>query len=426
MGRYRNVSILAAAIFLQVVGLAVQVKRATENQSSRLIRVWAVTAVTPLEKGIVRLQSGATGIWRNYLYLRGVRQQNRDLQQQIQQLQLEQVRLKQDAEQARRLQALLGFKEQFIAQTTPAQVIGSSGSEQSRIVYLDKGSNQGIKRDMAVISGDGVVGKVILVFADTSQVLLINDQSSGVGAILEQSRLQGILKGKASGELSLDKIMSDEEVKPGEKVLTSGGDQIFPKGLPIGSVTRVSTGSQFLQVTLRPSAALDHLEEVLVITQKLEREPGATTGAGAARAADILAQRLPSVPDKPETPAPNTAQTPAGGTSGGQAKPPGNAAQPQLGNQGNTAAVPVKTQAHPPATGGTPQTGLGAAPPKTESAVPGAAPVSKPPAVTSQDPKTVKPAVTKPAVTPVSKPAANTTQQQAPDQPSPAPGDTPQ
>jgi rod shape-determining protein MreC len=159
MGRYRNVSILAAAIFLQIVGLAVQVKRQTENQSSRLIRVWAVTAVTPLEKGIVRLQTGATGIWHNYFYLRGVRQENRDLKQQIQQMQLEQVRLKQDAEQAHRLQALLGFKEQFISQTTPAQVIGSSGSEQSRIVYLDKGSNQGIKREMPVISSVRRIGE---------------------------------------------------------------------------------------------------------------------------------------------------------------------------------------------------------------------------------------------------------------------------
>src|SRR6266567_7230708 len=393
IGRYRNVSILAAAIFLQIVGLAVQVKRQAENRSSRLIRVWAVTAVTPLEKGIVRLQTGTTGIWRNYLYLRGARQENRDLHQQVQQLQLEQVRLKQDAEQAHRLQALLGFKEQFIARTTAAQVIGSSGSEQSRIVYLDKGSNQGIKRDMAVISGDGVVGKVILTFGDTSQVLLINDQTSGVGAILEQSRLQGILKGKASGELVLDKIMSDEEVKPGEKVLTSGGDQIFPKGLPIGSVSKVSTGGQFLQVTLQPAAALNHLEEVLVITQKQERETGATSGAGAARAADILAQRLPSVPDKPETPAPVP---------------------------GEPAAAQVKPQ-----TMATQNGGSAAAPPKTQSAVPGAAPISKP--LTAQDPKTVKPAAAKPPVIPVSKPAANTVPQQVPDQPpSQAPGDAPQ
>jgi rod shape-determining protein MreC len=82
-------------------------------------------------------------------------------------------------------------------------------------------------------------------------------------------------------------------------VLTSGGDQIFPKGLPIGSVTRVSTGGQFLQVTLQPSASLNHLEEVLIITEKHERDPATASGSTAARAADILAQRLPSVPEKP-------------------------------------------------------------------------------------------------------------------------------
>lgn len=406
MGRYRNVTILAAAIFLQIVGLAVQVKRQAENQSSRLIRVWAVTAVTPLEKEIVRLQTGTTNIWRNYLYLRGVRQENRRLQEQIQQLKLQQARLAQDAEQAHRLQALLGFKEQFIAQTTAAQVIGSSGSEQSRIVYIDKGSNQGIKRDMAVISGDGVVGKVILVFGDTSQVLLINDQSSGVGAILEQSRLQGILKGKASGELVLDKIMSDEEVKPGEKVLTSGGDQIFPKGLPIGSVAQVSTGGQFLQVTLQPAASLSHLEEVLVITQKKEREPEATAGEPVARAADILAQRLPSVPDKPETPAPNAGQ--GTGQSAGQSTAAGTAVQ-------------VKPQAL-----ATQNRGV-AAPPKDQVNQLGVLPQSRPVRPTAQDPATIKPAPTKPAVIPVSKPVTSTAPQQAPAQPpSETPGDTPQ
>jgi rod shape-determining protein MreC len=399
MGRYRNVSILATAIFLQIVGLAVQVKVKSENESSRLIRVWAVTAVTPLEKAIVRLQAGGHGIWRNYLYLRGVRQENQALQQQIQQLQLDQVRLKQDAEQAQRLQALLGFKEQFISHTTAAQVIGSSGSEQSRIVYLDKGSNQGIATDMAVISADGVVGKIIRVFANSSQVLLINDQSSGVGAILEQSRLQGILKGKASGELILDKIMSDEEVKPGEKVLTSGGDQIFPKGLPIGTVARVATGSQFLQVTLQPSAALNHLEEVLVITQKQDREPAIASGSTAARAADILAQRLPSVPDKPETPAPGSASASAQGTG------PSPAQRPALTQTQNADSSAPKNP------------------------LPGAAPASKSPAAPAQDPKTAKPVAVKPAVVPVSKPSTNTIEQPAPSQsqpPSPAPGDTPQ
>src|SRR5271166_5084656 len=148
ISRYRNVTILAALLIGQVLGLAMQVKRSTENRSTRLIRVWAVDAVTPLEKGIVGLQDGASNLWHNYFYLRGVRQENRDLKQKIQQLEIEQVRLNQDAEQAHRLQSLLAFKEQFIAQTVAAQVIGSSGSEQSRSVYIDKGAHEGIKVDM--------------------------------------------------------------------------------------------------------------------------------------------------------------------------------------------------------------------------------------------------------------------------------------
>ena len=145
ISRYRNVTILVAILFAQILGLAVQVKRSTEDQPTRLIRVWAVDAVTPFEKAIVWFQSGVNNLWHSYFYLRGVRQENRDLKQQIERLQLEQARLNQDAEQAHRLQALLGFREQFILKTLAAQVIGSSGSEQSRLIYVDKGSHDGIK-----------------------------------------------------------------------------------------------------------------------------------------------------------------------------------------------------------------------------------------------------------------------------------------
>jgi rod shape-determining protein MreC len=299
ISRYRNVTVLVGILFAQVLGLAVQVQRTSDDRSSRLIRIWAVDAVTPLEEGIVWLQSSTGNLWHSYFYLRGVRQENRALKQEIERLRIEQVRLSEDAEQAHRLQALLGFKEQFISRTVAAQVIGSSGSEQSRSIYIDKGARDGIKPDMAVITADGVVGKVLRVFKTTSQVLLINDQTSGVGAILEKSRLQGVLRGTPAGEVVLEKVMSDEPVQPGERVLTSGGDQIFPKGLPVGTVTKVSPGAElFLNIRVKPVANLSRLEEVLVVTQEEEREP-AVADTGKVRAADILAQRLPSVPDKP-------------------------------------------------------------------------------------------------------------------------------
>ena len=317
--RYRNVSILVGVLFAQVLGLAVQVRRTSENESSRLIRVWAVGAITPFEKGIVWLQDGAGNLWHSYVYLRGVRQENRDLKKEIERLRLEQVRLSEDAEQARRLQALLLFKEQFISKTLAAQVIGLSGSEQSRSVYIDKGSDDGVAPDMAVITAEGVVGKVLRVFGSTSQVLLINDQSSGVGAILEKSRLQGVLRGTPSGEVVLEKVMSDETVETGEVLRTSGGDQIFPKGMPVGTVTNVAhTADGFLTVHVKPAVNLSKLEEVLVIVAKEQRVP-AVADNQPMRAADILARRLPSVPDKPPDTPPQTAspQNPAAGAAAG-------------------------------------------------------------------------------------------------------------
>jgi rod shape-determining protein MreC len=310
LGRYRNLIVLVGVLFAQVLGLAVQVKRTTDDESTRLIRIWAVDTVTPLEKALVWVQTSTGNIWHNYFYLRGVRAENRSLKAQVERMSLERVRMSQDADQARRLQALLAFKEQFISETMAAQVIGSSGSELSRSVYIDKGERDGIKPDMAVITADGIVGKVLRVYGSTSLVLLIDDQTSGVGALLDKTRLQGILRGTPSGEVVLEKVMSDETVPAGEMVLTSGGDGIFPKGLLVGRVTKVSPGSElFLNIRVRPAADLSKLEEVLVVTKIDERqaEPDQT---GAARAIDILAERLPKVPTKPE----NTVKADAAGT----------------------------------------------------------------------------------------------------------------
>lgn len=301
LGRYRNLIVLVGVLFAQVLGLAVQVRRTTDNEPTRLIRIWAVGSVTPLEKVLSWTRTSTSNIWHNYFYLRGVRAENRALKAQIERMNLEQVRISQDADQARRLQALLAFKEQFISQTMAAQVIGSSGSEQSRSVYIDKGERDGIKPDMAVITSDGIVGKVLRVYGSTSLVLLINDQTSGVGALLDKTRLQGILHGTAAGEVVLEKVMSDETVPPGEQVLTSGGDGIFPKGLLVGRVTKVAPGSElFLNIRVRPAADLSRLEEVLVVT-KIDERQAVPDQTGAARAVDILAERLPSVPVKPES-----------------------------------------------------------------------------------------------------------------------------
>ena len=231
---------------------------------------------------------------------------------------------------------LLGFKEQFISKTVAAQVIGGTGSELSRSVYIDKGERDGLKPDMAVLTKDGIVGKVLRVYRSTSLVLLIDDQTSGVGSILEKSRLQGILRGTPSGAVVLEKVMSDETVPVGEQVLTSGGDGIFPKGLNVGTVTKVSIGNDlFLNIHVRPAADLNRLEEVLVVTKvdekQTEPEPGTSM-----RAVDILAERLPGVPPKPEASA-AVGQSPAAKSS--LAKTPANL---------NSATAPKAAKANSP------------------------------------------------------------------------------
>jgi rod shape-determining protein MreC len=372
--RHKNATILAVVLVAQLLGLATQIKRPTESGPVRLIRQWAVALVTPFERGLVHSEQGIRHAWRDYFYLRGVRHENVELREQIEAMRLEQIRLEQDAAQARRIQALLQFKEQYISKTVAAQVIGSSGSETSRIIYIDRGSNQGIESNMAVITPEGIVGKVLRVYPSTSQVLEITDQTSGVGATLVKSRLQGILKGQPEGNPNLAYIMADESVVPGEDVVTSGGDRIFPKGLPVGKVVSVSPGKDlFLNVRVTPSASLGRLEEVLVITKVTEKEAD-TTGLGPIRASDILAQRLPSVPDKPAGTTPNSAP---GGTS--QAASSTAATAPAANTPGAAAAPkpavnPKPSVAVPGPASGKPATAAAAKP----AAAPGNGAAAKP------------------------------------------------
>jgi rod shape-determining protein MreC len=405
--RHANLTILGAVLFAQILGLAIQIKRpnSEEGESTLLIRQWTLAAITPLEKAFVHGTSAIRDGWNGYFYLRTVRRQNEELKDEIARMRLEQVRLQQDAAQARRLQALLDFKEQYVSQTVAAQVIGSSGSEQSRVVYIDRGVDHGIQENMAVITPSGIVGKVLRVFPGTAQVLVITDQTSGVGAILEKTRLQGIAKGAADGGVKLDYVMSDEKVEVGDTVITSGGDKIFPKGLALGRVASVAPGkNMFLNIRLTPAADLGRLEEVLVITKMVEKAPDVNDANGPIRAVDILAERLPSVPVKPPE-AEKTGQPAAGTTA-----TPANAVNTP--KPGTAAASAPSTPASKPATGGATPTVAGASNKPVVKAPAGAAATN-----TNAPAKIVPP---KPAENDAaSKPAA-----EVPKKPAPKPANT--
>jgi len=421
--RYKNPLALMAVLFIQVVALATQVKRpeggkpGSTGSGTRLIRVWTVTAFTPVEKVFVSTGRFFRNGWHNYADLRGIRKQNRELQDEVARLQLEQVRLKQDADQARRLQVLLDFKEKFISKTVAAQVIASSGTEQSRLITIDKGSNDHIKPDMPVITPDGIVGKVKEVFPLSSQVLLINDHDSGAGVILESSRLQGIVKGTSLGELQINDIMSDERVESGERVITSGGDRIYPKGYSVGTVIGATPDREndpFLVIKIKPAADLNRLEEVLVITKMTDDSQATASGPAPMRAADILSQRLPSVP-KVDPNAPKTLVAPQTGVVGPKSSP-----TPAKINKPVTTGSEQK-----PGTGG-----VQAKPPAPGTAIPTSTP-GKTAAEGKKQPASTGQAVTPASATgsapasPKSTPKKVKTPPVAPDSPMPEPSSAP-
>jgi rod shape-determining protein MreC len=314
--RYKNALVLIAVLLAQTILLAVQVRdlRGPSEPDGRkvtLLRSWAVDLAAPFERASTYIGKGIRGSWANYVDLRHTRQQNADLQKEIARLRLEQAEFAEDAMQGRRLQSLLAFQQQYVTTTVAAQVIGTSGVDQARLLIIDKGTDFGLKPDMAVITPDGIVGKLRDVFPHTAQVLLINDPSSGAGVILASTRIRAIVRGGPDGRVQIGNLTADSRIKPGEVVLTSGGDQVFPRGLKVGTIESISQDHDrqiYTLIRVQPAANLSQLEEVLIITGTQPNLPpeaqqdlalGEATAIDAKRAAEVAAERLPSLNPAP-------------------------------------------------------------------------------------------------------------------------------
>jgi len=324
--RFKNSLVLIAIVLAQVIALAMQVQRPTsgfnpgeahDGHSVTLLRRWIGAAVTPLERVLHGSSLKVRAVWNDYIDLRHTRQQNQALRNDVSRLREEQAAFAEDAAQGRRLQALLAFKEQYITATVAAQVIGTSGSDRSRMLTLDKGTLDGLKPEQAVITPDGLVGKLRDVFPHSAQVLLINDATSGAGVILVATRIRGILRGTVDGRLQINNLTADSRIKPGEQVVTSGGDMVFPRGVPVGVVESIAPDPKhqpYTAIVIKPVVSLERLEEVLVITgtsssltPAAQQDAAAAEGIAAAnaeaskRAADMIAEKLPSLHEDTST-----------------------------------------------------------------------------------------------------------------------------
>jgi rod shape-determining protein MreC len=262
IARHRPVFILAAVLLAQLLLLSLQI---TRNGDVRLIRVWAVDGIDPFQRSLRGITDISLGAWRTYRSLLRAQQENQELHTQLVSAQSQIQQLSEQGAESLRLRALLEFKNQLPFQTVAAEVIASSPGENSNAIFIGKGADEGLTADLAVITPEGVVGKTIAVFSHSSQVLLLTDPSSGVGVMLEKTRVQGVLKGDSQNLCLIRYIMNEQPVSSGEAILTSGLDQIYPKGLRVGTVVRTSAGNIYKNVEVKPAADLNRLETVLVV-----------------------------------------------------------------------------------------------------------------------------------------------------------------
>lgn len=265
LSRYRNVTVLALVIFAQLILLGYQVK---SNKDIRLIRVWAVTAVTPIAIVIDTVRGGTVDSVGKYVNLHNVADENKQLGKEVGRLKLENQYLKSELRSADRAVALGAFQTRNPSKTLPARVIGLSTAASSRVVFIDRGSMGGVARGMAVITPDGIVGKVIAAYPTASQVLLLTDPTFAAGVISQQHRVRGTLVGLGqTSKCMVDYIQNEEKVDAGEWFYTTGDDGVFPKGLPVGTVASAQPGQPDKLVYLAPSGLQGGLEEVLVILE---------------------------------------------------------------------------------------------------------------------------------------------------------------
>ncbi|MBV8844089.1 MAG: rod shape-determining protein MreC [Bryobacterales bacterium] len=264
LNRYRNLSVLLLAILAQLALLAYQVKSA---QDVRLIRVWAVSAVTPVARLIEGGRGHISGFFHDYFYLLGVRQENKRMKADLERIEIENQYLRAQLSSADRASALAIFQSTSQSKTLAARVIGNTTDSSGKAVIVDRGASDGIQKGMAVIKPEGIVGKVVDIFPHAANVLLITDPSFAAGVVSQKNGVHGTLKGQGQSTVMVDYVQNEQTVDQGEWFLTSGDDLIFPRGLLVGQVTVVRPGDASKEIYVTPSGLQNGVEDVLIVLQ---------------------------------------------------------------------------------------------------------------------------------------------------------------
>ena len=228
-----------------------------------------MAGIVPFQEGTTRGMLFCRRVWHRYFYLIGVREECDRLKRILAKAEIERSRYLESELACERLQELLEVKSEVPRQLLSAQVAGLDPSGWSKTIVINRGSRDGVTKGMAVIAPGGVVGHVIKCFDWSAQVLLVIDRSSAIDALVQRTRFRGIVEGETDETCRLKYVVRKADVKIGDTVISSGLDGLFPKGLPVGTVSDISrpTSGLFQEVKVRPFVNFTKLEDVLVILE---------------------------------------------------------------------------------------------------------------------------------------------------------------
>ena len=261
--RQRPGVVLGFAILLHVVLISAQVNTAA---GLPVLQVVTFGSFSEVQRGTMAIIDGVRGLWSGYVALQEVQQENTALKLELQTLQVKLQQERAEAQRTDNLRQLLELRERAQLDTVAAEVIAGAANTDFRTVTIDKGTSEQLATDMAVISPAGVVGRVILPSRRASMVQLLIDRNAAAGALIERTRVQGVVAGIGDGMLRMQYVPGTADVKTGDLVVTSGIDGIYPKGFVIGTIDHADRGiGAYHEIVIRPAVDFSRLEEVLIV-----------------------------------------------------------------------------------------------------------------------------------------------------------------
>jgi rod shape-determining protein MreC len=225
-----------------------------------------MTIFSPVPRTVNWVGGMTKDMYHGYIDMRRAVNENSNLRRKVASLTTENLKLRQSEGDLRRLRSLLAYSEQFNMQTSMAQTIMLDTAGRFKSIIIDTGSADGVEVNDVVANANGLIGRVVLVTNDLAKVQLVTDNNCAVGTLVERTRRQGVIRGDGSNAVQMFDIPSLADVQPGDRVLTAGIDGIYPKGIPVGTITRADTGqSLFKTISVKPAVDFGTVEEVIVI-----------------------------------------------------------------------------------------------------------------------------------------------------------------